>query len=89
MTMWGAECQLEVLGSVSSLASALDGEGKGLLNFAPSEYVHHGLYSAETGFIIAWRLKHGEKPYFSKILMLHKKVVTEQKLSSSKMSISP
>lgn len=69
MNMWGAGCQLEVPGSVSSLASALDGEGKGLLNFTLPEYVRHGLYSAGTGFTTAKRLKHGEKSYFSKILM--------------------
>ena len=88
MSMWGAGCQLEVHGSVSSLASASDGEGKGLLNFTPSEYSHHGLYSAGTGFTIAKRLQHGEELYFSKILMQHKMLVIEQKSSSNKMSIS-
>lgn len=42
MSMWGAGCQLEVHGSVSSLASAPDGEGKRLLNFTTSEHGHDG-----------------------------------------------
>lgn len=61
--VWGEGWQLGVHGYVSSLASALDGEGKGLLNFILSEYSYHGLYPAGTGFPIAKMLKHGEKLY--------------------------